>query len=705
MAADRAVRFDFLAGRNTVSRQAKQVQHDVDGLGSKLASFGGFAVKALGGVALAAGGMAAAGTVMGVKTAAAMEQAQIGFTTLLGSASEAKAYMADLSKFAATTPFEFPGLVDASRLLLGVGVSSKKVIPMLRDFGDAAGALAIDQDAFNRIMLATSQAISAGKFQAGDLNQIMTNGLPVWTLLSKAMHKSVPELRDLASKGKLLAKDVLPALQAQMHKDYGGSMAAQSKTLSGLWSTFMDTLSMGLASAILPVQDQLKGGLVTATKIAGDALSKLPAIIDGISSAFNSIPWGDIKANFKSGWSKITGAFKKFDTSPIGKKLKADAVQWAAGMVGGIKTGLATGDWSGVSISIGQALSAVLSTAVKAGGWLGKAAADLMVMVSKWMQSVNWLEVGKKAAYAAVPFTIGFVNGLLGAFLTTAKEHPLDMALFITSLIPIGRASGVLKPLIAKIPILRSFLGPILGALEKAGKLIEWPFKKFFGLFSKHFAAGFRGAFPAAERSVAGWFRGVAESIALRGMYAWDAIKRWTAAIPNLFGSVAGKVASAVDGFIGRILSPFGRIGSRVYEAGQELIRGFIRGIKSIPGAAKVLGFLGLADLATIPATKAGGGGSTGGSGGGGGARPPTRLARGGIATRPTFAQIGEGGEPEAVVPLSKARAMGFGGGGDTYNINVSVAPGGEAEAGRQIVRAIQEYERRSGARWRAAPA
>jgi tape measure domain-containing protein len=82
-------------------------------------------------------------------------------------------------------------------------------------------------------MLATSQAISAGKFQAGDLNQIMTNGLPVWTILSKAMHKSVPELRDLASHGKLLAKDVLPALQSQMHKDYGGAMAKQSQTLNG----------------------------------------------------------------------------------------------------------------------------------------------------------------------------------------------------------------------------------------------------------------------------------------------------------------------------------------------------------------------------------------------------------------------------------------------------------------------------------------
>lgn len=37
-------------------------------------------------------------------------------------------------------------------------------------------------------------------------------------------------------------------------------------------------------------------------------------------------------------------------------------------------------------------------------------------------------------------------------------------------------------------------------------------------------------------------------------------------------------------------------------------------------------------------------------------------LAEGGIVTSPTTALIGEGGEPEAVVPLSKANSMGFGG-------------------------------------------
>ena len=36
-------------------------------------------------------------------------------------------------------------------------------------------------------------------------------------------------------------------------------------------------------------------------------------------------------------------------------------------------------------------------------------------------------------------------------------------------------------------------------------------------------------------------------------------------------------------------------------------------------------------------------------------------LAEGGVVTKPTLSLIGEGGEPEAVIPLSKSQQFGFG--------------------------------------------
>jgi hypothetical protein len=63
-------------------------------------------------------------------------------------------------------------------------------------------------------------------------------------------------------------------------------------------------------------------------------------------------------------------------------------------------------------------------------------------------------------------------------------------------------------------------------------------------------------------------------------------------------------------------------------------------------------------------------------------------LAEGGIVTRPTLAMIGEGGQPEAVIPLSKLGNMGGG------NMYVTIQ-GGDPNA---IVDALRRYQRQNGA-------
>jgi hypothetical protein len=68
-------------------------------------------------------------------------------------------------------------------------------------------------------------------------------------------------------------------------------------------------------------------------------------------------------------------------------------------------------------------------------------------------------------------------------------------------------------------------------------------------------------------------------------------------------------------------------------------------------------------------------------------------LADGGIVTSPTLAMIGEGGEPEAVIPLSQLDRYG-GGGGTHITINSTVA---DDRLGDVIVNALRQYNRRSG--------
>jgi len=81
------------------------------------------------------------------------------------------------------------------------------------------------------------------------------------------------------------------------------------------------------------------------------------------------------------------------------------------------------------------------------------------------------------------------------------------------------------------------------------------------------------------------------------------------------------------------------------------------------------------------------------------------RLAEGGIVMpRPggVLANIGEGGQAEAVIPLDRMKDFG-GKGGNTYNITVNGGVGSGATIGKSIVDAIKAYERSSGAVWQGA--
>jgi hypothetical protein len=81
------------------------------------------------------------------------------------------------------------------------------------------------------------------------------------------------------------------------------------------------------------------------------------------------------------------------------------------------------------------------------------------------------------------------------------------------------------------------------------------------------------------------------------------------------------------------------------------------------------------------------------------------RLAEGGIVMpRPggVLANIAEGGQAEAVIPLNKMKDFG-GGTTNNYTINVNGGVGSGATIGKSIVDAIKAYERSSGAVWQGA--
>jgi tape measure domain-containing protein len=616
--ADSVLRFDFLA-TDKASPTFEKISKESDGLGGKVTKFGGAAVTALKLAGGAMVGLGVAGAAMGVKTAASMEQAQVGFTTLLGSGQKAKAFLADLTKFAAATPFELSGLVESSRTLIGVGLSAKDTKKALVDFGDAASAVGIDQAAFQRIMLATSQAISAGKFQAGDLNQIATNGIPIWKILSQSMGKSVPQLRQMASQGKLLSATVLPALEKQMHVDYGGAMAKQSETLNGLWSTFTDTLNLGLAKAITPIIPMLKTGIADASNIAAKALAKLPDVLDVATTAFKGA--GKVikgaQPIFAEAWKGIGSHIPNIDLSGLGKDLGDQAKHWGGRISGGIALGIHFGDWgpllkvasdaiTGGFTTIGNKLDTQVSgwpgrllgslqLGFAGGGWgpLGTVIGDglldavkggakigiqLGTIIGGWFTSIDWFGLGESVGKQAIPFIVGFSTTMLDGFITVAKQHPLDTALFIISLIPLGKfaaAFGPLRDLIEHLPLGEWFTK----MLDHSAVPVFDGVKDFIVRFFKLMGEGFTDSFPALSKGVDGLFTGLADTIRLKAMYAAEAAGEYMDGLARGIGSKAADIVKWGGQIVKDLTAPYIDAGKWLVSRGKEVLEGLTSGL------------------------------------------------------------------------------------------------------------------------------
>lgn len=571
---DNVLRFRFL-GEDRVSPTFDKVAGKADGLSRKLTGFGKIAGFALTGAATAAAGLATAGVVMGVKTAAGLEQAQVGFTTLLGSGQRAQTFLAGLKRFAAATPFELPGLVDSSRLLIGVGVNTKDTMKILQSFGDAAGAVGVGQEQFQRIMLATSQAIGAGRFMTADLNQITENGIPIWTELAKATGKPIPELREMASQGKLLSKDVLPILEQQMNKDYGGSMAKQSRTLNGLWSTFMDTLNLGMATAIQPLIPMLKTGLAGATKIAGDALQGIPKIVGTVTSSLQDVRTFVVD-HLVPGLSDAFGGLH-FDLPDLGPGLQKQAQDWGGLILLGVKTGFRTGDWGELGRILGHGLSGALDNLTLNGAVLVRA-------IGRWVDSVDWLKVGESVGATAIPFAIGFVNTLADGLFDVVRQHPVDVALFVATLIPVGKFVTAFKPIRAVLEHL-PFGSLVTGALDRSAVPIFDATMRALGWMGRGVTSGFHEINPGTIRDLLGWVRGFGDTLGLKALYLADKAQVFIEGMLRGIGRMAGRVAFTIRQVIGWETRPFTDSGRWLVTKGSDLLEGLLRGVRSMSGA------------------------------------------------------------------------------------------------------------------------
>jgi tape measure domain-containing protein len=209
-----------------------------------------------------------------LNVAMGMEQSEIAFTTLLGSAQKATGFLKDLKDFAAGTPFEFTELQDASRKLIALGFSAKEVLPMMRNIGDATSALGAGSDGVARIVKALGDMNSAAKLNLQDIKQLTELGIPAYKILAEAYGTTTSDILEKISKGLISSGDAVKIFLEGFETTYGNAMADQMQTTAGQLSNLKDEitfLAADLGEQLLPVVKDV----VEAAKNAVSAFSGL----------------------------------------------------------------------------------------------------------------------------------------------------------------------------------------------------------------------------------------------------------------------------------------------------------------------------------------------------------------------------------------------------------------------------------------------
>lgn len=230
-----------------------------------------------------------------IKEAAGLEQAEVAFTTLLGSAEASLSMMNDLKAFAKATPFEFTQLRTAATRMMAMGFAADELLPTMRVLGDATSALGGGTELMDRIVVALGQMRAKSIVSAQEMRQLAEAGIPAWEILAEAIGVTVPEAMKLAENRAIDAATAIPALLEGMSSKFGGGMEAQSKTLAGMWSNLKDTIAFALADIGVALDDAFDFkdatsrlmGLVEVVKI--EVIPIIQAVVGFLKNWWRSI--------------------------------------------------------------------------------------------------------------------------------------------------------------------------------------------------------------------------------------------------------------------------------------------------------------------------------------------------------------------------------------------------------------------------------
>lgn len=575
------LRFNIVA-RDKATRVFDNIGRKSGLLGRSLGTFGTVATGALKGAAIAAGAFGVTVGKVGLQTAAGLQRAEVAFGTLLGSGQRAKRFLEELKAFAIASPFELAGLTQSAAQLLGVGVEARNVIPILRTLGDTASAVGLSQAQFEGVLRGVTQSMALGRVQLEELRQIAETGVPVFRLLSESMGLTIPELLQLSREGGLLAEEVLPKLFAQMRKDFGGSMAKQMETLSGVWNQLTESFKLGTAEAVQPLIPLLQKAIPAAAAVTTDAFKAISA---GLADFIRA----------------VTPAFR--EALPVVKAFINGIQGGTAGGGGPIVTATKAGQ------QFAMVLGQVIDFAKQAAGALFGVGQSVATGLQPAFQAVIPIVESLRPVFGQI---VGFVQSLIPVFGTVFSALGTALSKILPVVRPfIDQLVAVLGPALKDIAnIIKTQVAPAFTAfIAAATPIVNFLIKNIFGPAIVGAFKGLVQAIKGALTVISGVFNVLAGLFTGDWKRLWKGVKQIFAgaweAIKGIFKVVLNvgilRVFGKAVGLLGKLASKGMKRVAKFFDDGIKRARGFVqRGVDRIVGFLRSLPGRALRALARL---------------------------------------------------------------------------------------------------------
>lgn len=423
-----------LTAKDMASGVLKKTADEIGNVGSAAKKSGDLFSGFLGGfakVGLAATGVMALGGAIGglakgmVAGNAEFERYETQFGVLLGSVDKAKERIGQLSKFAATTPFELPEVVKAGKVLETFGLQGDRAMKrfgmstenVLQVVGDAAAGSGAKFDEL---------ALTFGKFSSGATGEA----------IARMQELGLTTREELASMGVKFSKSgelisdkekALAIVFETINKRFGGMMQKQSMTFEGMLSNLSDWISQTKRKLMAPLFEVLKDKLGVFLEFLNS-----PAAIAALD-------------NFAAGLAKGMGT--AIDViSKVGKAV-ADMV--------GIVTGRAPEAGGALRAAIGDKAAEIIAKALATIREAVQTTVDtLKVIVDKTKEFGQWLSGGSLGAdaFAVSVLAVGVAVGTIQTVQAVEALKALTGAVKIATLAHWAQATAAWASIAPLLP-------------------------------------------------------------------------------------------------------------------------------------------------------------------------------------------------------------------------------------------------------------